>query len=86
MGRVRQASSHHVTWSNHEILDLDLFLVIQAEHVQGLQHTDELVAQGIFERHALAFYPTGNKQNFFMFHIDAFQFPNSLRELENFGL
>ena len=45
MGRIRQAGSHDIARGNFDILNFDGFLVIQTEHVQGLQNTDEFVSQ-----------------------------------------
>src|SRR6266498_1298053 len=82
VSRVRQTRGNHITRSNLQSLNIDLFFVVEPKHMQGLKDIDELLTESIFERDPLGFYPTRNKQNFLMFHIDNIDRTNPLWEFK----
>ena len=73
MGRIRQTSCHHIPWRDLHTFDIDLFLAIQPEHMQRLEHIDELLAKPVFERHPPGFDPARHKQDLLMLHVDHVQ-------------
>ena len=74
MSRVGQAGGHHIARRHIHALDPDLALLIQTEHVEGLQDADKLVAQPILEGDALGLHPTRHKQDFLVLHIHHLHF------------
>ena len=72
MSGIGQAGGHHVARRDLRTLHVDLFLVVEAEHVESFQHADKLVAESILEGGALRLDPARNQQNFLMLHVDHF--------------
>ena len=59
---------------------------VEAELVQRLQHLDELAAEAVLERDALALHPARDQHDLLVLHVDAFDRTDALRELEHLGL
>ena len=51
--------------------------------MQGLEHLDELIAQAILERHALAVDPARHEQDFLVLDVDALDRPDAVGEFED---
>src|SRR5262249_61836094 len=61
--RVRQAGRDHVPGRHARAADADRVRAVEAELVQGLQHSDELRAEAVLERHPLRLHPARAQQH-----------------------
>src|SRR4029453_8633894 len=85
-GRIRERSRDDVARSDLDTLDRDLLLRVEAELVQGLEHLDELAAEPVLERDALALDPARHEEHLLVLDVHAFDRPDALWEVEDLRL
>ena len=86
MGWIGQAGRHDVARGDLHPSDPDLVLVVEAEHLDRLEHPDEILAQPVLERDAPALHPAWDEQDLLVLDVDALLWPDPLREIEHLGL
>ena len=85
-GRVRQAGSHDVSRRDLLIANRYLLCGVEPQHVQRLEHADEIVAQAVLERDTLRVQPAWHQENLFMLHVHALHRADAGREDEGLRL
>jgi hypothetical protein len=65
------ARGDHVARAHLDALDPDLLGAVEAERVQHLEDVDELVAEAVLERRALAVDPARHEEDLLVLHVHA---------------
>src|SRR5271165_5084693 len=86
LGRVGETSSDDVPWRDLSGADGHLLCRVESEHMDRLEHADELVAEAVFESDPVSCDPSRHEEHFFVLHIHALDWADAGREQEDLRL
>src|SRR4030042_396949 len=86
MRRGGQAGGHDIARRYVDPADADWVLVVQPEHLDRLEHADEVLAQAVLEGHPFALDPAWDEEHFLVLHVHAALRTDAFWKLERLRL